>query len=108
LSGARPGRSGRRRRARHQVSINTKAPPDRRSYKVDFSLFRALAPSHIPQLTLAESIGRLRDGLTAMGFADRDFRNSPYIRLKTLDCHLAAGRLAPDLRWAGQENRAAS
>ncbi len=91
-----------------RVSINTKAPPDRRSYKVDFSLFRALAPSHIPQLTLAESIGRLRDGLTAMGFADRDFRNSPYIRLKTLDRHLAAGRLAPDLRWAGQENRAAS
>lgn len=91
-----------------KVSINTNAPPDRRSYKVDFSLFKALAPGHVPQLSLAESIGRLRDGLTAMGFADKDFRNSPYIRLKTLDRHLAAGRLAPDLRWVHSQNRAAS
>jgi nucleoside-diphosphate-sugar epimerase len=91
-----------------KVSINTKAPPDRRSYKVDFSLFRALAPGHIPRLTLAESIGRLREGLSAMGFADKDFRDSPYIRLKTLDRHLAAGRLAPDLRWIRKQNRAAS
>ncbi len=91
-----------------KVSINTEAPPDQRSYKVDFSLFKALAPGHIPQLCLSQSIERLRDGLTAMGFADKDFRNSPYIRLKTLDRHLAAGRLAPDLRWARQQNRAAS
>lgn len=91
-----------------KVSVNTKAPPDRRSYKVDFSLFKALAPAHIPQLSLAESIGRLRDGLTAMRFADKDFRNSPYIRLKTLDRHLATGRLAPDLRWVHRQNRAAA
>ena len=34
--------------ARHvpgtKVSINTNAPPDKRSYKVDFSLFKSLAP----------------------------------------------------------------
>jgi nucleoside-diphosphate-sugar epimerase len=82
-----------------QVSINPSAVPDKRSYKVDFSLFRELAPQAIPQLTLAQSIERLRDGLTAMGFADKDFRNSPYVRLKTLERHIAAGRLTPDLRW---------
>ena len=30
-----------------------------------------------------------------MGFADSDFRDSPYMRLKMLERHLAAGRLAP-------------
>ncbi len=34
-----------------------------------------------------------------MAFADKDFRNSPYMRLKTLERHMAAGRLGPDLRW---------
>jgi nucleoside-diphosphate-sugar epimerase len=82
-----------------KVSINKNAPPDKRSYKVDFSLFKSLAPQHIPQVSLDESIKRLREGLTAMGFADKDFRNSPYMRLKMLERHMAAGRLGPDLRW---------
>ena len=60
-----------------KVSINTNAPPDKRSYKVDFSLFRSLAPDYIPQVSLDQSIARLRDGLVGMGFADKDFRNSP-------------------------------
>jgi hypothetical protein len=34
-----------------------------------------------------------------MGFADKNFRNSPYMRLKTLERHMAAGRLGVDLRW---------
>jgi nucleoside-diphosphate-sugar epimerase len=82
-----------------KVSINTDAPPDKRSYKVDFSLFRSLAPVHVPRISLDQSITRLRDGLTRMGFADKDFRNSPYMRLKTLERHMAAGRLGADLRW---------
>jgi nucleoside-diphosphate-sugar epimerase len=82
-----------------KVSINTNAPPDRRSYKVDFGLFKSLAPDHIPQVTLDESIRRLRDGLISMGFADKDFRTSTYMRLKALERHIAADRLGPDLRW---------
>jgi nucleoside-diphosphate-sugar epimerase len=82
-----------------KVSINKNAPPDKRSYKVDFALFRSLAPDHLPQVSLDQSIARLREGLIGMGFADKDFRNSPYMRLKTLERHMAAGRLAPDLRW---------
>ena len=89
--------------ARHvpgtNISINTNAPPDKRSYKVDFALFRSLAPEHIPQVSLDQSITRLRKGLIDMGFADTDFRNSPYMRLKTLERHMASGRLAADLRW---------
>ncbi|WP_294532637.1 SDR family oxidoreductase [uncultured Rhodoblastus sp.] len=74
--------------ARHlrgvKVSINTSAPPDKRSYKVDFALFKSLAPGFIPQVSLDQSIERLISGLRGMGFADKDFRNSPYMRLKTL------------------------
>jgi len=81
------------------VSINTNAPPDKRSYRVDFALFRSLAPDSIPQVSLDQSIARLRDGLTGMGFKDKEFRSSPYMRLKTLESHMAAGRLGPDLRW---------
>ncbi len=89
--------------ARHvpgtRVSINTSAPPDKRSYKVDFSLFKSLAPQAIPQISLDTSIQRLRDGLVDMGFADADFRNSPYMRLKTIEKHIAAGRLGVNLHW---------
>jgi nucleoside-diphosphate-sugar epimerase len=82
-----------------RVSINTNAPPDKRSYRVDFSLFRSLAPDSIPRVSLDQSITRLREGLVGMGFADKNFRASPYMRLKTLERHMAAGRLGADLRW---------
>lgn len=89
--------------ARHvpgtSVSINKDAQPDKRSYKVDFSLFRSLAPDHQPQVTLDQSIELLRDGLERMGFADVDFRNSPYMRLKMLESHISSGALSNDLRW---------
>jgi nucleoside-diphosphate-sugar epimerase len=82
-----------------EVSINTSAPPDRRSYRVDFGLFRRLAPAHTPQMTLDRSIAALQEGLTSMGFANADFRNSEHMRLKVLEAHIAAGRLSSDLRW---------
>jgi nucleoside-diphosphate-sugar epimerase len=82
-----------------EVDINTEAPPDKRSYRVDFSLFRELAPEFVPQVTLAESVAGLREGLAGMGFADAQFRNSQHMRLKVLEAHLAADRLTPDLRW---------
>jgi dTDP-D-glucose 4,6-dehydratase len=82
------------------VSINQAALPDNRSYKVDFSLFCSLAKKHQPQVTLSQSIDMLTKGLRSMGFADPDFRNSTYIRLKVLESHIAGGRLTPDLRWS--------
>ena len=85
-----------------KVSINTDAPPDKRSYRVDFSLFRKMAPDHQPRETLAASVDRLRDGLQAIGFADKDFRASQQIRLKVLDRHMADGRLGEDLRWTAR------
>lgn len=82
-----------------EVSINTSAQPDKRSYQVDFSLFHKLASGYTPQVTLNHAIAELRDGLLRMNFSDQDFRNSQNMRLKVLEGHLAAGRLGADLRW---------
>jgi nucleoside-diphosphate-sugar epimerase len=84
------------------VSINTAAQPDTRSYKVDFALFRSLAPNHQPKVTLERSVELLRAGLEGMGFADKEFRGSLFMRLKLLEGHIKAGRLTPDLRWTPQ------
>ena len=81
------------------VSINKDAPPDKRSYRVDFDLYRGLAPHHQPQVTLEQSISELKAGLEGIGFADADFRNSDFMRLKMLESHMANGRLSDDLRW---------
>lgn len=80
-------------------TINVEAQPDRRSYRVDFSLYRALAPAYQPATSLKETIRALRDGLAAIGFRDPDFRNSDFVRLKVLDRNISASRLSSDLRW---------
>jgi nucleoside-diphosphate-sugar epimerase len=81
------------------VSINRDAPPDLRSYQVDFSLFAELAPAHLPAVPLVQSVRNLYAGLREMGFSDGEFRASPLMRLKTLKDHIAQGRLSLDLRW---------
>lgn len=81
------------------VSINTDAPVDSRSYKVDFRLFAELAPNHQPRKTLDDSIQGLIEGLGRMQFKDADFRSSPLMRLHVLQGHIAAGRLSEDLGW---------
>lgn len=81
------------------VSVNRSAPPDRRSYRVDFGLFRDLAPFHQPQCELRDTITGLQQGLLAMNFHDPDFRNSHLIRLNVLKNLQAHDQLTEDLRW---------
>jgi len=82
-----------------EVSINTNAPPDRRSYKVDFSKFRALAPNHQPVEDFTASIKELRDALSKIDFGAESFRQSPFIRLSRLRTLQAANQLDDELRW---------
>jgi nucleoside-diphosphate-sugar epimerase len=81
------------------VSINRNAAPDLRSYRVDFGLFRTLAPEHQPQVELADSIDRLRRGIESEPGITAEFRQSRYMRLRMLQSHIAAGRLSSELRW---------
>ena len=81
------------------VSINISAPVDSRSYKVDFGLYRKLAPDHQPRVTLEQSIRNLIDGLKRMNFKDADFRSSDLIRLKVLQDHMETSRINDRLQW---------
>jgi len=88
------------------VEINKDAQPDKRSYRVDFARFRALAPRHQPQVGLADAIRDLHAGLVALGFRDAEFRKSDLMRLNVLQKAMDQGRLRPDLRWAPSAARA--
>lgn len=84
-----------------KVEINLEAPPDKRSYRVDFSYFKKLAPNHQPQVDLKTAVKELRDGLESMRFSNGNFRDSEFMRIKVLTGHRDAGRLTNDLRWKG-------
>jgi nucleoside-diphosphate-sugar epimerase len=84
-----------------EVSINKDAQPDKRSYRVSFEKFKQLAPHHTPQVDLISAITELRDGLTAMGFHDENFRQSRFIRLNVLRQLKQEGLLSDNLEWTG-------
>lgn len=82
-----------------EVVINKDAPPDKRSYKVSFDLFKQLAPEYVPKSDLITTIKELKDGLEAMGFKDGDFRNSNFMRLKVLTHLRSKSLLTENLEW---------
>lgn len=86
------------------VSINTDAPPDMRSYKVDFAKYRKIAPEHQPLVTLDRAIAGLVEGMRRMNFADANFRSSQFMRLKVLEAHINSGRLNDALYWIDQSS----
>jgi nucleoside-diphosphate-sugar epimerase len=82
-----------------QVCITPNAVPDKRSYQVNFGLFRRLAPAHQPQYDLPTTIAELADGLCSMGFTDERFRDSTYVRLNVLADLRRRRLLDEDLAW---------
>ncbi|MCG6190230.1 NAD-dependent epimerase/dehydratase family protein [Maribellus maritimus] len=85
-----------------KVTINQDAPPDKRSYKVNFDLFKKLAPNHQPIFDLETSIRSLYENLNTMGFNDPDFRESSFIRLKVLNKLQTESFLDDNLSWKWQ------
>ena len=82
-----------------EVSINKDAQPDKRSYRVNFDLFRSLAPKHQPLYDLDMTIQELKEGLEAMAFQEQNFRNTNFMRLKIIDSLRSQGLLDEQLRW---------
>jgi len=82
-----------------EISINQDAPEDKRSYRVNFNLYKKLAPHHQPQVDLKTSIEELRDGLTDMGFQDPEFRRSRFMRLVHLSELKKMNYLNDQLEW---------
>lgn len=86
------------------VSINKNAQPDKRSYRVNFELFKKSAPNYQPSVSLDQAIKELKDGLEAMNFKDGNFRSSTFMRLKVLTNLREHGLLTENLEWAGKNN----
>lgn len=82
-----------------KVSTNAEAPVDKRSYRVNFDLFKILAPKHQPRYSLINTIKELNEGLEAMNFKDMRFRESEWIRLNLLTNLQKKGLLNDELRW---------
>lgn len=89
------------------ISIKQNAPPDGSSYRVDFSLYRSLAPLHQPKMILQDTVQAVRLGRERIGFADPNFRSSRWIRLHVLEEHIQSGRLSPGLWWSNHCRRGA-
>jgi len=81
------------------ISINKDAPPDSRSYRVDFALYERLAPKHQPEVGLLDAVRELKEGLQAMDFSDPNFRGSKYMRLEVLKGLREKGLLDGNLEW---------
>ncbi len=91
-----------------KVSINSDALPDKRSYKVNFDLFKKLAPNHQPIYSLKPSIQNLYDELMKMGFNDPNYRTSSLIRLNVINQLLTDNLLDSNLNWSWQKKHEAS
>jgi nucleoside-diphosphate-sugar epimerase len=83
------------------ISVNKNAPPDNRSYRVDFGLYERLAPKHQPIVDLLTAIAELREGLETMDFKDPNFRSSKFMRLEVLKRLRERGMLDGNLEWTG-------
>jgi nucleoside-diphosphate-sugar epimerase len=82
-----------------EISINADAPPDKRSYRVNFSKYSEIAPDHQPLMDVNQAVLELKAGLESMNFSDGNFRESNYMRLKMLELHIQNGDLSTDLKW---------
>ena len=81
------------------LTINADAPPDKRSYKVNFDLFKKLAPHHQPVFDLRSTIKNLYLSLTEMDFNDPNFRESGLMRLNVITRLKENGILDSNLVW---------
>lgn len=82
-----------------KVTVNADAPPDKRSYKVNFDLFKKLAPMHQPVYSLKPTIKALYENLNEMGFNDPNFRESYLIRLNIINQLNQKNILDNSLNW---------
>ena len=83
-----------------KVEVNKNSQPDKRSYTVDFSLFKKLCKGYQPKENLEKSVKLLAKKMIGSKSNFKDFRNSQkFIRLKTLIHHQNNKKLDKNLYW---------
>lgn len=81
------------------VTVNSAAPADKRSYRVDFARWRELAPAHQPRATIHSAVQELADHLSPVLSPGEAFREGGLVRLRALGSLQDRGLLSQDLRW---------
>ena len=86
-----------------QVRYSEGASPDKRDYRVDFSLIARELPEFQPQWTLRRGIEELYAAYRDHGLTEEEFLSSRYLRIKTICDHQDAGRMDEKLCWTTRE-----
>ena len=81
------------------IDINSDAPPDNRSYRVNFDLYKKLAPNFYPSKSIEQTVNELVSCIGNISIADDSFRSSNLIRLNHLRCLLGQNQIDSSLRW---------
>ena len=83
-----------------KVVLNKNSQPDKRSYTVDFSLFKKICKENQPKENINTSIKELAKNIIKSKFSFNNFRNSQkFIRLKTLTNLQDKNKLDKNLYW---------
>ena len=88
-----------------EVSINTNAPPDRRSYRVSYDLYKELAPDFQPLSDLKSTILEMIEGLQRAGFQNPGYRESQFMRLNVIRKFREEGLLNDKLEFSFSEKK---
>ena len=80
-----------------EVTINAKAPVDKRSYRVSFSSYRELSGKVAPKSEIKQTIKKIINTVNEVRYSDKNFRESIYIRLNYLKRMLESNRLSNNL-----------
>ena len=67
-----------------KIYINKNNPPDKRSYKVDFKLYKKIAKNYLPKKNLNDSVKEMIKFVKKSKYSNKNFRNSSFIRLNYL------------------------
>jgi nucleoside-diphosphate-sugar epimerase len=83
-----------------RVITSNKKTKDKRSYKVDFSLFRKLAPNHQPVMNITKSVNHLKKFLNSKKNSLNNFRSSEkWSRLANLKYLIKKNYINKKLFW---------
>jgi nucleoside-diphosphate-sugar epimerase len=80
-----------------KIYINSDNPPDKRSYKVNFNLYKKIARGYLPIMKINDTVKETIRFVKKSKYSDKNFRNSDYIRLNYLKKMINKNKLNKNL-----------
>jgi nucleoside-diphosphate-sugar epimerase len=85
-----------------RIVLAEKAGPDKRNYRVSGDKILERLPAYQPSWTVRTGIIELYEDFVANGLTLDQLEGPGFLRIKTVQELLEAGRLGPDLRWSDE------